>query len=79
MSLKNEARKKRVNDFYANSKRWRVTLREVAEEAGLNYQSLTSNLPKFQVSAHRLDALEEALNAVVDRKIAESKRMAEIA
>lgn len=79
MSIKDEARKKRVNDLYANLARWRVTLHEVAAEAGINYQSLTTNLPKFQVSEDRLDTLEVALNAVVDRKIAEQKRLAEIA
>lgn len=79
MSIKIEARKKRVNDIYANMARWRVQLKDVAEQAGLNYNSLTSNLPNYKVSKERLDLLEEALNTVVDRKIAEQKRLAEIA
>jgi len=63
--------KQRVGDLYGFLGRHRLTLKQVCDRAGLNYDSVKSNLSKHSVSEERIDALENAACDIVDEQESE--------
>lgn len=75
VKIKQDVKKERVDAIYALIGRHReITIRRVAEKAGLNVDSVYANMRNYQVSLERLDKLETALHELIDESINRNKK-----
>lgn len=66
-NLKQDIKIKRIDDLYALMARYRLKIKDVCAEAGIDsVDSVYVNMRKYDISFERLDSLEEAAHSLIN-------------
>lgn len=68
----NKTIRQRINDFRALCASNRIKYKEVADSAGLDYESVKNNMYTDNISSDRMDLLEETAIKLRDKKKVET-------